>query len=1657
MAESEKSNLETKISESSPISPEKKTIRKTRKIPCPKGTRWVEKAKRCLSLEEKIEFQRENRRTKKRNIVLEKTPDILESSSNNEIQTPSNPVILLGPKQKKCPPHYIQKPPKSGICVLNTKPMTSSSNEPSSKESSSKKSSSNEPSSKESSSKELSSKESSSKESSSKESSSNEPSSKEPSSKELSSKESLSIVASASQLFSSIFENKENTNSKSEIALSENTELKPLSENLEKQNILLNQNQKKCPKNYTQHPPNSRICVPNEKLQKNKTRKIKEKNVEREKKINTILKKSTVPEMILDESIQHTNIQHLNKTQLEGEDFSQEMMDESEEIKPEDALGTPESLMKAESLLPEELSTPESFTVKKTENDDFHYEKNQHDLYQEMDSSEYDALYPDQNDPHFNIKIYQKKEFSDYTYNGEIHDVLIQSKKECESSFEILPHQQFVKNFLSLQTPYNSLLLYHDLGTGKTCSAIGITEEMRMYMKQVGIRKKILIVASPNVQSNFRLQLFDSSKLMEFGKVGSQTWNLETCVGNALLNEINPTHLSGMTREMIVKKINSIIHDSYEFIGYHSLANFIEKTANVENIDQLESPEKEKDIHLSKQIRQLQRAFNDRLIVIDEVHNIIGKEDNDNKRTSNMLVRLVKHCRNVRLLFLSATPMYNSHLEIIWLLNIMNLNDQRSTISSDQIFDKNGQFVEEVKDKKTGLIVKESGSELLKRKLIGYVSYVRGENPYSFPYRIYPSVFTTTDHQINSEVLPYPKKQMNGFAISVPLKYIQVYMNGMGEYQKIAYKLAIQRTMELKKGRLMDFQEKESFGYTDLQTPISLLNIVYPNIKLDHYLQENKKEQLESSTFFSGGAETESLESKEESELDPILSKLHGIKGLESVIQYKSQQKPFPLAFDFEYKKEIQEKYGRIFQKENIAKYSGKIANICSIIEKSTGIILIYSKYIEGGLIPMALALEEMGFSRYGYANYTQSLWKTPPSSPLNPLTMKPKLHTDTHSAKYVMITGQKMYSPNNNLDLKLVTDSSNKYGEKVKVILISEAGSEGLDFKNIRQVHILDPWYNMNRIEQIIGRAVRNKSHCSLPFEERNVEIYMHGTYLDANEETADMYLYRLAERKAISIGKVTRLLKETAVDCLLNMEQTNFREDKMAQQLKLVLSTNRQSVNFEVGDKPFTNICDYMESCDFSCKPSSSFLSNTPKTYTYGSYFLQNNHDRISKRIRQLFREKSFYSWKDLLQNINIVKPYPLEQIYYTLSVFLQDSNEWIVDKYGRKGYMVHEKETYAFQPIEIKDERASIFERTNPIEYKKHALTFQLPTVPFDVLPPPLPTPSKATQQLEKMGMTLSKPPEKNGYDRILADLEKNIQIVLNKDSYIKPSNTDMNWYKYAKLAFRVLIDKHKISRIHCIQHIVFHFLDSSSLEQKYALLQHLFININDIISISIPEVTDTIHITDIIRIYFLGKMFREKKDTVYIVLAEMTEKESKNIYYHYDRHGHWVLFDALLPMNVTDWMREYFDIREKLVEKVNMESTTEYNIGLIGIRKNDHVFKLKNLMNKRPQPGAACFQADKQELIQKINDFLDTNNRSSEKYTNQSVFMTNIVERPNLCIVYELLMRHCTIYESKLWFLTPEQSIESDLDRFVLVTQENYGIKRFVLKVTDKKKK
>ena len=300
--------------------------------------------------------------------------------------------------------------------------------------------------------------------------------------------------------------------------------------------------------------------------------------------------------------------------------------------------------------------------------------------------------------------------------------------------------------------------------------------------------------------------------------------------------------------------------------------------------------------------------------------------------------------------------------------------------------------------------------------------------------------------------------------------------------------------------------------------------------------------------------------------------------------------------------------------------------SIIKRIKESEGIVLIYSNYIDGGCVPMALALEEAGITRYGN---TSSLFKTPPVS---------NFKVNGENAKYIMITGDKDLSPRTETELAAATSSLNTNGEKVKVVIISRAGSEGLDFKNIRQIHILEPWYNLNRIDQILGRGVRNKSHCSLPFTKRTVEIFLYGTKLnDPSIEAIDLYVYRKAEHKSIKIGKITRLLKENSIDCMLNKTQQEFNADVMNKNVELTLSNNNV-INFDVGHKSNSIICDFMN-CDYSCFPNDEDLDSLEaNTLTYNKNFIVMNLEKILQRIRNLFKEHYIYDKEVLIKSIEV-----------------------------------------------------------------------------------------------------------------------------------------------------------------------------------------------------------------------------------------------------------------------------------------------------------------------------------------------------------------------------------------------------------------------------------
>jgi len=1041
-----------------------------------------------------------------------------------------------------------------------------------------------------------------------------------------------------------------------------------------------------------------------------------------------------------------------------------------------------------------------------------------------------EGLYPTLNDPNFNTKIALRKEFFDTKMDVDnTKNVEEEAEILCNAQIELAPNQQFVRNFLSVETPYNSLLLYHGLGTGKTCSAISVAEEMRDYMKQMGITQQIIVIASPNVQENFRLQLFDERELRE---IEPGVWNIRACTGNKFIKEINPMNMKGLTRDKIIKQIRRLISSHYLFFGYNEFANYARTHASSIGLSQDDAVIQEvrrkgvagaaagaagaaaaskkgrksaADIAKAAEmetlaietlsVTKLRKLFANTLIIIDEVHNIRITDDNRDKRVAKILFQIVQKVNNVRLLLLSGTPMYNSYKEIVWLINLMNLNDRRATIDIADVFDERGNFRLDAEGR-------EIGKDLLIRKATGYVSFVRGENPYTFPYRIYPREHSPEfsllaqlsgggGGGVGGGVVDYPRTQLNGRHIDQAIEHIDVYMTQVGDIQEAAYRFiindmkamyiykktamvrrkkaaeaaavesgkakgkgkgkgasstaaagsaaaaaaaaAIDETTVVEAADFPSFENMDTIGYAAVQKPLEALNIVYPHPSLIEYINDPNDE------------------------FD--IAACIGKEGLRHVMSYEEVGNP-PMRLNFEYRPEFTRAFklpsgetttkssARIFAPENIGRYSAKIKNICDKIVSSDGIILVYSQYIDGGVVPIALALEECGFTRYSAQGGNSSFFRSKPTGSIDAITMLPQRQHQAQfpsqpfrPARYSVITGDPTISPDNLHELKALTDENNTNGENVKVVIISVAGSEGLDFKNIRQVHILEPWYNMNLLEQIIGRAIRNCSHKRLPFSRRNVELYLYGSRLtNPDIEAIDLYLYRLSEFKAVKIGAVSRVLRTSAVDCLLNVQHNTQTAAQLNQVVHQNLSSRKQ-INYQVGARPYSALCDYMERCEYVCRPT--FSNGRPiqeqndlygmdddsdddeaggggggggdvRMDTFNEKFMSMNLDKIIHKIRELYKDAFFYKKtgpNGIIAHVNAVRQYPIAQINLALTQMVTDMNEYVNDKYGRLGRIINVGDYYLFQPVELTDKRISIHERSQPVPYKHTAIEYPL----------------------------------------------------------------------------------------------------------------------------------------------------------------------------------------------------------------------------------------------------------------------------------------------------------------------------------------------------------
>jgi hypothetical protein len=556
-----------------------------------------------------------------------------------------------------------------------------------------------------------------------------------------------------------------------------------------------------------------------------------------------------------------------------------------------------------------------------------------------------------------------------------------------------------------------------------------------------------------------------------------------------------------------------------------------------------------------------------------------------------------------------------------------------------------------------------------------------------------------------------------------------------------------------------------------------------------------------------------------------------------------------------------------------------------------------------------------------------------------------------------------------------------------------------------------------MNRNEQIIGRGVRNFSHKDLPFSKRNVQIFLYGTILqNTAEEAADLYVYRISEIKAVKIGKVTRLLKESAVDCVINHEQTeltaeNFKKVPENQHVSQILSTNIEIEDFPIGDVPNSATCDYMDTCEFKCIPLAkdsssdsldldSGLEGNLNYDTYNEAFMLVNSDKIIQKVKTLMKMRFFYKKHELIQLINIPKKYPMVQIYAALTQIINDQSEYISDKYNRTGYLVNIGDYYLFQPSELNFKNISIFDRSTPIDYKHDMIKFEIKNTAVK------PVIDKRGLNEKKLGFKMN-------------EFERGKEILKAMyDSFVITTNTgkvergNKNWYDLCGVVVRKMIEE-GLDKNMLVKCVIEHIVDTLVLDDKIELINFMWTN-NQFYSI-IPEEENFTFFSRYIHKYLHLKIIDYKKMSAFAFYDGPSSIDNLKIYI----------------LNGKQWEpAEPEDIRILGPEIENRYTLDKDDVklntfvGFIGFEsaKKYMVYKVKDTTNER-STGYRCDQSGKEKVLEVLNSIGEDLAKSKD----------SAIE---LCVRQELRLRmrqKTNSSKGEIWFLDTEKAIFNEFEK------------------------
>ena len=734
--------------------------------------------------------------------------------------------------------------------------------------------------------------------------------------------------------------------------------------------------------------------------------------------------------------------------------------------------------------------------------------------------------------------IYKKKEFYDKRL-GEVEAF-------PSNPGVLMNHQKLIARFLSSYTIYDQLLLVHEMGTGKTCSAVGAIEQIRE--EHYGFTGALYLARGESLINNFINEL------------------IFKCTDGRYI----PEDYHGLTALEKVHRKKKAIRDYYTMNTFETFAKEIRATNSAE----------------------LKRKYSNKIIVIDEVHNLRMQATEKTLNIYNQFLRFLHEVEDCKILLLSGTPMYNSVKEIASIMNlILPLDEALPTGDAflSEYFQRNPSYPEQEGEVEEILMVRPGAVGRLKSVFKGRVSFLRA---------MHSSVDVIYEGRYLSDIA--------GGAGSIPsLQVLKAAETTMSRFQSKYYAQAYAQDRQRKQD---DQGGQTEQGVYANSTQATLF--VFPD---GTYGDEGFVKFVKKTSKAIGGPDFDGKKKKQ-------LYKYSLTNELKNAI--------IPIADTS--REELLRNIG-----EYSSTYEATIRNILRAQEEGK-LVFVYNRLVQGsGLILFGLLLELFGFASASGLEADKS--ERPRYASLT---------TKTSTDKQVKDLVDRFNKPDNCT------------GKIINVIIGSRKIAEGFSLQNVQIEEIQTPWFNYSETSQAIARGIRLGSHRMLLDigVDPSVEIYQRVAIPDNTTESIDLYMYRVSERKDVSIKGVEKLMKESAFDCALTYE--------------------RNRVNGVDGSRE----CDYAE-CNYKCdgippEMIGSDIANDELDYsTYQLYYVQPAIDKIMSELRTVFRN-AFH--QDLATILELFPNHSTFEVITALRTMIDQSVQ-ITNKYGYPAYLKQESNIF------------------------------------------------------------------------------------------------------------------------------------------------------------------------------------------------------------------------------------------------------------------------------------------------------------------------------------------------------------------------------------------